>query len=145
MTSKITSISVLFGLMMVSALVSADADTVTITYPTNGTITETSVLLNATTTVNAVCEYTVGGGWTAMDSTGGMVHTHFITGLSTGENKVHVHCCEGISNRGCGQAMNDQVKWTVKNDNPPAIPEYPTSAIPVILSMLSFGIVRMKL
>ncbi|MBU4246319.1 MAG: hypothetical protein ABIF85_07830 [Nanoarchaeota archaeon] len=140
-------ISLIFGLIFTAAFVSATptADKVTITNPTSGSTTDSSVELNATSTANAICEYMVdGGGWTVMDITGGTNHGQLLSGLSAGSHNVHVHCCKFDNpGQGCGQAMNDHVIWDVQE--PPAIPEYPSAAVPVILSMLSFGIIKMKM
>lgn len=111
--------------------------------PANGATTGPSVMLNAASTANAICEYMVdGGGWAVMNITGGTNHSQLLSGLSDGSHNVHVHCCIGNPGQGCGQAINNHIKWNV--ENPPAIPEYPLAVLPAILSVLGLGLVKMK-
>ncbi|MBU4246320.1 MAG: hypothetical protein ABIF85_07835 [Nanoarchaeota archaeon] len=157
-------ISAIFGLMLLSGAVMAcggdycqeDLLEVSILSPDDDETTGSSVVIVAEATYNgSINENITCIAMVYLDEPGaddsdtvylmnysGGTYTALITGLSPSDSAYEVEIKCNIAVNGCNYEEEDLEHWYV--EEPPAIPEFPTSVAPVILSMLSIGLVRMK-
>jgi hypothetical protein len=139
-------ISAMFGLMLASGVVMATCDNellLKIRFPTEGSITNSSIQLvaNVSNSYKTICKYTLDNGGVSPIMNGtesGTIYRANIADLTPGKHKIEVYCERDIA---CNYNATKTVEWSVEG-NTTAVPEFPTAAIPVILSMLSFALVR---
>lgn len=150
-------ISAIFGLMLLSGSAMAcgyddgcpdDDFNVSIISPADGATTSSPVVVvaevmfrfNSSVIDNAIC-------WAMLEHNDTVYFMNYSNGkyitsipdLLKGEYELEVTCKQRYN---CVYKEDDEVEFYVGET--PSVPEFPTSAAPVILSILSIGLVKMK-
>jgi len=96
---------------------------ITITSPAGGSVMGPSAFFNATTDVDASCEYKIdSGSYALMDITGNLDHSQLLTGLADGSHTAYINCTDNQ-----GHWKEKSVDWTVDASGPTIVLVAPTS------------------